>query len=66
MRFSTVSGYSPNQNDFLIVNKMHLKAIKNKKITVINPGARKSLLFIDDLCSNYSDYKSNKKINLGL
>ncbi len=50
LRFSTVSGFSPNQNDFLILNKMHFNAINNKKITVINPNTRKSLLFIDDLC----------------
>ena len=50
LRFSTVSGYSPNQNDFLIVNKMHFDALENKKITVINPNSKKSLLFIDDLC----------------
>lgn len=67
LRFSTVSGYSPNQNDFLIVNKMHLNAIKNKKITVINPSARKSLLFIDDLCRAIIQIiKSNKKNRFGI
>ena len=47
LRFSTVSGYSPNQNDFLIINRMHLDAIK-KKITVINPNNKKVYLYIDD------------------
>jgi nucleoside-diphosphate-sugar epimerase len=50
LRFSTVSGYSPNQNSDLIVNKMHFDSIRNKKITVVNPDTKKSLLFIDDLC----------------
>ncbi len=50
LRFSTVSGYSPNQNKDLIVNKMHFDSIKDNKITVVNPDTKKSLLFIDDLC----------------
>jgi len=50
LRFSTVSGYSPNQNKDLIVNKMHFDSIKKKKITVTNPNTYKSILFIDDLC----------------
>ena len=50
LRFSTVSGYSPNQNKDLIVNKMHFDSIESNKITVVNPNTKKSLLFIDDLC----------------
>ena len=50
LRFSTVSGYSPNQNKNLIVNKMYFDSIQDKKITVVNPNSRKSILFIDDLC----------------
>ena len=51
LRFSTVSGYSPNQNKDLIINKMHFDSIENGKITVVNPNTKKSLLFIDDLCN---------------
>jgi UDP-glucose 4-epimerase len=50
LRFSTVSGFSPNQNNDLIINKMYLDSMKKRKITVINPNTRKSVLFIDDLC----------------
>ncbi len=50
LRFSTVSGFSPNQNNDLIINKMYLDSVKKRKITVINPNTRKSVLFIDDLC----------------
>ena len=67
LRFSTVSGYSPHQNDFLILNKMHLNSIKNKKITVINPNTRKSILFIDDLCGAIIQIiKSKKKNKFGI
>ena len=67
LRFSTVSGYSPNQNDFLIINKMHLDAIKKKKITVINPNTKKSILYIDDLCGAIVKIvKKNKKNQYGI
>ena len=67
LRFSTVSGYSPHQNDFLIVNKMHLNSIKYKKITVVNPNTRKSILFIDDLCRAIIQIiESNKKNKFGI
>lgn len=62
LRFSTVSGFSAHQNDFLIINKMHLNSIKNKEITVINPNTKKSILFIDDLCRAIVQIvQSNKK-----
>ena len=67
LRFSTVSGYSPNQNDFLIINKMHLNSIENKKITVINQSTRKSILFIDDLCrAIVYIVKSKRRNNYGI
>ena len=50
LRFSTVSGYSPNQNDFLIINRMHLDAIKKKKLLLLIQTQKKSILYIDDLC----------------
>jgi UDP-glucose 4-epimerase len=61
LRFSTVSGFSPNQNNDLIINKMYLDSIKNRKITVINPNTRKSVLFIDDLCKAIVKITKTKK-----
>lgn len=67
LRFSTVSGFSPNQNKNLIINKMHLDSIKEKKITIINPNTKKSILFIDDLCrAIISIIKTKKKNTFGI
>lgn len=63
LRFSTVSGFSPNQDKNLILNKMHLDSIHKKKITIINPNTKKSLLFIDDLCNAIKKIIKNKKKN---
>ena len=65
LRLSTVSGFSPNQNNDLIINKMYLDSIKKRKITVINPNTRKSVLFIDDLCKAIVKIiKTNKKFGI--
>jgi nucleoside-diphosphate-sugar epimerase len=63
LRFSTVSGYSPNQNKDLIVNKMHFDSIDKNKITVVNPNTKKSLLFINDLCRAIIQIVKIKKQN---
>ena len=64
LRFSTVSGYSPNQNKDLIVNKMHFDSIESNKITAVNPNTKKSLLFIDDLCRAIIQIIKIKKKNI--
>jgi len=67
LRFSTVSGYSPNQNKFLILNKMHFDSLNNKIITVTNPSTKKSLLFIDDICrAIIKIIKTKKKDKFGI
>lgn len=67
LRFSTVSGFSPNQNNNLIINKMHRDSIKTKKITIINPSTKKSILFIDDLCrAILSIIKTKRKNTYGI
>ena len=42
---------------------MHFDSIKNKKITVVNPDTKKSLLFIDDLCRAIIRLVEIKKTN---
>ncbi|MDA9605661.1 SDR family oxidoreductase [Candidatus Pelagibacter sp.] len=64
LRFSTVSGCSPNQNKDLIVNKMYFDSIKSHKITVVNPNTKKSILFIDDLCRAIIKIVAIKKENM--
>lgn len=67
LRFSTVSGFSPNQNNNLILNKMHFDSINRKKITIINPSTKKSILFIDDLCrAIISIIKTKEKNTYGI
>jgi len=66
LRLGTVSGYSPNTDKRLIVNKMYYNSINEKKINIVSGKSKKSLLFIDDFCRAIESIIKSKKIRYGM
>jgi len=66
LRLGTVSGYSPNIDTRLIVNKMYYNSINEKTINVVSGKSKKSLLFIDDFCRAIETIIKSKKIRYGI
>ena len=65
-RLGTLSGFSPNIDKRLIINKMYYDSIDKKKITVVSKNSKKSLLFIDDFCKAIEAVINNKKDFYGM
>jgi nucleoside-diphosphate-sugar epimerase len=49
LRMGTVSGRSPNMRRELVFNAMNIAAVNNSVVSIFNPGAWRSILFLDDL-----------------
>ena len=49
LRLGTVSGFSPKLRQELVFNSMVYSAATGKKVTLSNPGAWRSILFLEDL-----------------
>lgn len=50
LRFATVNGFSLHLRNDVMINKMVFDSIRNHKIEVYNPGRRRPILGINDLC----------------
>ena len=59
LRFGTVSGFSENFRDDLIINGMTINALANKKITISNENSFRTVLDISDLCAGIYKMISN-------
>jgi nucleoside-diphosphate-sugar epimerase len=64
LRKGTVSGYSPRMRLDLIINTMFKCAMRDKEITVNNPGIWRPIVSIDDAATAYvRAVEANKKIS---
>jgi UDP-glucose 4-epimerase len=54
LRFGTVCGTSPNQRHELLLNSMVRSAVSTGTVQVSNPGARRSVLAMNDLLATLS------------
>lgn len=62
LRLGTVNGYSPNLRTDLMINKMYMSILKDKKLKIFNPKLRRPMLGMSDLCRVFETViKKNKK-----
>jgi len=66
LRLGTVSGFSPNLRDDLVVNGMTLDSVQNNKIMLPKLDIKRSIIGIEDLCNSIEKIVSyqNLKTNL--
>jgi nucleoside-diphosphate-sugar epimerase len=50
LRMATVNGFSPKLRINQVINKLFIQALRDRKIEIINPSLKFSVLGIDDLC----------------
>jgi len=63
LRFGTLSGWSPNFRNDIMINCMYSNYLIDKKISISNPDINRPILGISDLCRSFDFIIENKNNN---